>query len=133
RVGGDEFLMVMESISAPEEAAFVARALIRLLEDPFLLSGGQEVYVGLSVGISCFPQDGATTTELVQHADAALYSAKADGRSTYRFFTAEPSLAAQQRVELETRMRRALARGEFELHYQPQINLRDGRIVGCEA
>ena len=133
RVGGDEFLMVMESISAPEEAAFVARALIRLLEDPFLLSGGQEVYVGMSVGISCFPQDGETTTELIQHADAALYSAKADGRSTYRFFTAELSQAAQQRVELETRMRRALDRGEFELHYQPQIDLRNGRIVGCEA
>lgn len=133
RVGGDEFLMVMESISAPEEAAFVARALIRLLEDPFLLSGGQEVYVGLSVGISCFPQDGENTTELIQHADAALYSAKAEGRSTYRFFTAELSAAAQQRVELETRMRRALDRGEFMLHYQPQIDLRSGRIVGCEA
>ena len=133
RLGGDEFLMVMEEVHAPEEAAVVARALIRLLEEPFALSGGQEVYVGLSVGISCYPDDAETATELVQHADAALYSAKAEGRSTYRFFTAELSLAAQQRVELETRMRRALDRGEFELHYQPQINLASGRIVGCEA
>ncbi|MDX5445174.1 MAG: EAL domain-containing protein [Zoogloeaceae bacterium] len=133
RLGGDEFLMVMESVESPDEAAVVARALIRLLEEPFALSGGQEVYVGLSVGISCFPNDGVTPTELIQHADAALYSAKADGRSTFRFFTSELSLAAQQRVELETRMRRALDRDEFELHYQPQVDLRSGRIVGCEA
>lgn len=133
RLGGDEFLMVMEDVTSPDDAAVVARALIRLLKDPFVLSGGHEVYVGLSVGISCYPQDGTTTTELIQHADAALYSAKADGRSTYHFFTAELSLAAQQRVELETRMRRGLERGEFELHYQPQIDLRSGQIVGCEA
>jgi len=133
RLGGDEFLMVMEAVHAPDEAAVVARALIQLLEEPFALSGGHEVYVGLSVGISCYPEDAQTATELVQHADAALYSAKAEGRSTYRFFTAELSRAAQQRVELETRMRRALDRGEFELHYQPQVCLGTGRIVGCEA
>src|SRR5690606_35399050 len=103
RLGGDEFLMVMERLDEPEEAARVAMTLIRLLDDPFVLSGGQEVYVGSSVGISIYPQDGADPTELIQHADAALYQAKAEGRSTFRFYTAELSRAAQQRVELETR------------------------------
>ncbi len=133
RLGGDEFLLVLERIEDPSEAGVVAESLIGLLDTPFTLSGGQEVYVGSSVGISIFPRDSDTPTGLIQHADAALYKAKADGRKTFSYFTAELGVAAKKRIELETRLRRAVERKEFILHYQPKLAVADGRIIGCEA
>lgn len=133
RLGGDEFLLVLERIDDPAEAGLVAQSLISLLDTPFTLSGGHEVYVGSSVGISVFPRDSDTPTGLIQHADAALYKAKADGRKTFCYFTTELGVAAQKHIELETRLRRAVEREEFVLHYQPKLAVDGGRIIGCEA
>jgi diguanylate cyclase (GGDEF)-like protein/PAS domain S-box-containing protein len=133
RLGGDEFLLVLEDLQRPGDAAGVAQELIRLLEHPFRLPGGHEVYVGASIGISLFPDDGATVTELIQHADVAMYQAKESGRNTYSFYTPALTQAANNRLEMEARLRRALAQGEFVLHYQPQLEIETGRVIGCEA
>jgi diguanylate cyclase (GGDEF)-like protein/PAS domain S-box-containing protein len=87
RLNGDEFLLVLEHIEGPEDAVNVARTLLGLLAQPFLLSGGQEVYIGISIGISVSPDDGNSADQLIQHADAAMHQAKKQGRNTYRFYT----------------------------------------------
>lgn len=133
RFGGDEFLVALECLNEPAEAARVAESLLRLLDAPFVLSGGQELFVGLSIGISHFPEDSDNVTMLIQHADTALHQAKSEGRGVYRYFTAELTRSAQLRVELETRLRWAIERKEFELYYQPKVDLTSERIVGCEA
>ncbi len=133
RLGGDEFLLILENLQRPEDAASVAQNLIGLLGQPFRLSSGHEVYVGASIGISLYPEDGASCTELIQHADVALYQAKESGRNTYSFYTPALTLAANERLGLEARLRRALAQDEFVLHYQPQVDSRTGGLIGCEA
>ncbi|PQJ95762.1 hypothetical protein CXB77_12955 [Chromatium okenii] len=149
RLGGDEFLIVLENITEPEDAAGVAQTLLKLLEKPFslttsrahvtdeLLEAGikcrHEVYIGVSIGISLFPDDGRTVTELVKHADVALYQSKEQGRNTYRFYTPTLTAAANERLALEARLHRALANEEFVLHYQPQFDTKNNALIGCEA
>ncbi|OYY93081.1 MAG: two-component system response regulator [Hydrogenophilales bacterium 28-61-23] len=133
RLGGDEFLLILEDLDRPEYAAGVAQNLIHLLERPFDLPSGHEVYVGASIGISLFPDDGRSVTELIQHADVAMYQAKESGRNTYSFYTPALTLAANERLELEARIRRGLAQGEFVLHFQPQLDMQTGALIGCEA
>ncbi|MCP5159676.1 MAG: EAL domain-containing protein [Gammaproteobacteria bacterium] len=133
RLGGDEFLVVLEYLQRPEEAASVAQNIIDLLEQPLNLTGDQDIYIGASVGISLYPDDGCSAAELIQHADTAVYQAKAQGRNTYRFYTETLTRAAYERLDLEGRLRRALGRGEFLLHYQPLISVQGKRIVGVEA
>jgi diguanylate cyclase (GGDEF)-like protein/PAS domain S-box-containing protein len=133
RLGGDEFLIVLEDIQQPGDAAHVAREVLQILEAPFSLQGYADIYIGASIGISLYPQDGEDAAELVQYADAAMYQAKEKGRNTLRFYTPELSTAVTHRMELESRMRRALAQEEFTLHYQPQVELPSSRIMGCEA
>lgn len=133
RLGGDEFLLVLECIDAPEVAATVAQSMIDLLLPPFDLSGGQEIYLGVSIGISLYPDDAGDVTELIQHADMAMYLAKQEGRNTYRFHTPALSSAASERLSLETRLRRALTEREFVLHYQMLIDARTEAVIGVEA
>lgn len=133
RLGGDEFVLLIEEMTVPEDAAIVAQMLIDLLTAPFSLSQGREIYIGASIGISVFPDDGRTVTELIQHSDVAMYQAKEAGRGAFRFYTEAMSRAAQDRLHLDTRLRRALERGEFNLHYQPQIDMTSGRLTGAEA
>ncbi|MCK6427299.1 MAG: EAL domain-containing protein [Burkholderiaceae bacterium] len=132
RLGGDEFVLVMEHLREAQDAGPVAQGLLDLLEEPFEVAG-TPVYVQASVGISLYPEDGASVAELIRDADAAMYQAKRAGRSTYRFYTEAMTLAAQQRLALDTRLRRALERGEFSLWYQPLYRLSDRRLVGLEA
>ena len=133
RLGGDEFLLVLEHIEHPEVAAKVAQTIIELLTPSFRLSNGHEIYLGISIGISVFPDDAKDVTELIQHADMAMYLAKQEGRNTCRFHTQALSNAASERLSLDTRLRRALIDNEFILHYQLLTNVSTGRIAGVEA
>lgn len=133
RLGGDEFLLVLENIKDTSEPATVAQTLINLLATPFILPSGHEIFINASVGISVFPDDANSVTELIQHADMAMYLAKQEGRNTYRYHTEALSTAANERLILETHLRYALTAGEFVLHYQPLIHAGSGRVVGVEA
>ena len=133
RLGGDEFLLILDDLQRPEDAASVAINIINMLEPAFDLPSGHQVYVGASIGISLFPEDATTATELIQHADVALYQAKETGRNTFSFYTPGLTRAIDERLSLEARLRRALAQNEFVVHYQPQVDIRSGNIIGCEA
>jgi diguanylate cyclase (GGDEF)-like protein len=132
RVGGDEFAIIHTGIERPNDAAILARQICEAVKAPYELHG-HAVIVDTSIGIALAPGDGSDPTELLKNADMALYRAKADGRGTYRFF--EPAMDARMksRRTLELALRVALANGEFELHYQPLVNLDDRRITCCEA
>lgn len=133
RLGGDEFVVLLEGIDGPNEVAIVAQNLLALLRQPFILSGGQEVFSGASIGISLFPEDASDATHLVRNADAALYQAKSQGRDTYRFYTEALTRMANDRLRQESRLRGAIERGEFVVYYQPQISTSDNRLIGAEA
>ncbi|WP_374384694.1 EAL domain-containing protein [Dongia sp.] len=133
RLGGDEFLVVVEDIRDSNAAADLAQALLDQFDAPFSLTGGHEVYIGTSIGISLFPDDGDQADEIVKNADAALYRAKEEGRGIYRFYTAALTDKANERLNMERRLRRAIERDEFLLHYQPLVRVEDRRIVGFEA
>jgi diguanylate cyclase (GGDEF)-like protein len=132
RVGGDEFAVIHTGIEQPNDAAFLARQICEAVKEPCELHG-HAVIVDTSIGIALAPGDGSDPTELLKNADMALYRAKADGRGTYRFF--EPAMDARMKTRrtLELALRMALVNGEFELHYQPLVNLEDRRITCCEA
>jgi diguanylate cyclase (GGDEF)-like protein/PAS domain S-box-containing protein len=132
RLGGDEFILVLETLRDGEDAGAVAQELLQLLASPFDV-GPSEVYVQASIGISLYPDDGSEVEELLRDADSAMYQAKRAGRGTYRYYTEALTQAAQMRLRLDTRLRRALARQEFELWYQPLYRLRDRRLIGLEA
>ncbi|MEN1729236.1 MAG: EAL domain-containing protein, partial [Pseudomonadota bacterium] len=131
RQGGDEFLIVMNPASA-EEAGQAARRLLTLLSIPFRIDA-HELNISSSIGIALFPDDASSGPELIRNADAAMYLAKEKGRSNFQFFTAELNRRAHERLLLENDMRDALLNDEFELHYQPQIDLDSGRLIGLEA
>ncbi|NMG64542.1 EAL domain-containing protein [Azoarcus indigens] len=133
RLGGDEFMVLLEQVETPGDAAVVAQNLIEELAEPFSLSSGHEVFIHVSVGISLYPDDGWEFMELVRNADAAMYRAKSQGRNTYGFYTEDLTRYASQRLDLETRLRRALAQAEFVVFYQPVLSVADGRLLGAEA
>ncbi len=133
RMGGDEFIVILEQLKEPEQAAAVAQSLIDELGQPFVFYSGQEFYLGASIGISIFPDDGCDVDLTVRNADAAMYQAKAAGRNTYRFYTGALTRAANIRVQLEVALRHALEQDEFVLHYQPLVDMNDLRITGVEA
>jgi diguanylate cyclase (GGDEF)-like protein/PAS domain S-box-containing protein len=133
RLGGDEFAVMLPNIVHPEDAALVANELMNSLNRPWALSNGAEVRIGVSIGISIFPEHGRTTTDLLQHADAAMYQAKQEGRGRFRYFSQNLTRAARERIELEARLHHAIAQDELRVFYQPQVEIASGRIVGAEA
>lgn len=132
RLGGDEFVVAAHCSEGRKSASRIAQRLLDALTSPFEIEG-QEVFVGASIGISMFAGDAQTKELLFQNADIAMYRAKSGGRSNYCFFEAEMSDEAKLRMTLEHSLRRALERDEFELHYQPRVNLRTMQVVGIEA
>jgi diguanylate cyclase (GGDEF)-like protein len=132
RMGGDEFVVVQAPIRDPSEATSLAQQIISLMSEPFDLDGHQAV-IGASIGIAVGPGDGLKPDRLLRNADLALYRAKGDGRGTFCFFEPAMDLQMQTRRIMEQDLRRALPAGEFELYYQPVVNLASNEISGFEA
>ncbi|MFT4509038.1 EAL domain-containing protein [Caballeronia sp. 15711] len=132
RLGGDEFVLLLPNPMPADELASITSLLAQVVAEPVLVAD-RKVSVTCSLGYSVYPQDGEDATTLLKRADAAMYGAKEDGGNRVRRYTPELSSNAGERLEVETELRLALRRGEFLLHYQPQIEIASGRIVGVEA
>ena len=131
RQGGDEFTVLLPDLVKVDDALGVARKLLVELEKPFLI-GHHDFRATASVGIALYPRDGLTAEQLMQNADIAMYQVKANGRNGGRLFTADMNESYTQRLALENDLRQAIAAGDFQAHYQPQVNLADGTVVGVE-
>jgi diguanylate cyclase (GGDEF)-like protein len=131
RLGGDEFILVLTAINA-DGAAHVAEKVLATVAQAYHIDQF-ELVVTPSVGIAMYPSDGTDFDRLYQSADVAMYRAKMDGRNCFRFYTAEMQERSARRLQLENALRHALARKQFQLHYQPQISMQDGRVTGAEA
>ena len=132
RQGGDEFLILLTGLHQADEAYVVAEKIINALDCPMNVQD-REVHLSGSLGISVFPADGETADELIDNADLAMYRAKDAGRNTVQLFTNAMSEETQRRVDLENRLRSALAANHIHLVYQAKVSLKTGRITGCEA
>jgi predicted signal transduction protein with EAL and GGDEF domain len=132
RLGGDEFVVVLTDIAQESEIAAIARKILDALFVPVMMDGQELSPVG-SIGIAVYPRDGVNTTTLLANADAAMYRAKEMGRGSFQFYQASMNARALDRLKLEAGLRRALQRNEFVLHYQPQIEIATGAIIGVEA
>jgi len=132
RMSGDEFTVIATGLKNPQNASLVAETILKALRDPFQVEN-QELYVSASVGISIYPKDATDAESLQRHADNAMYRAKAQGKNRFEYFMPDIGDSTTTRLELETSLRRALDRGELSLHYQPQFDLQNGKLVGQEA
>lgn len=132
RLGGDEFIILLKAIQDQSHVTPIANNLVRLFQSPFCIDN-KEFSVSLSLGIAMFPSDASTPHELLSKADSAMYNAKQQGRNTFSFYTEQMSERLARRLQIESLMQGALARNEFEVYFQPQINLHSGQLLGAEA
>ncbi len=132
RQGGDEFVLVLCDYAQADQITRLVQRIQAVVAEPWT-AGRREFNVNCSVGIAVYPQDGRTADVLLRNADSAMYKAKENGRNNFQFFTAELNRHMFERLSVEHKLRGALARKQFLLHYQPRVNLRTGRIVGAEA
>ena len=132
RMGGDEFVVLIEEFDDPAQIGEVAKKVLETVARPFLLQG-QEFQVTASVGIGSYPDDGKDAQALVRNADIAMYRAKEDGKNNFRFYQPQMNVHLVERLSLESNLRRALERNELVLLYQPKVAIRDGQVTGVEA
>ena len=132
RMGGDEFAVLLADLATPQEATDVAAKLLTPLKNAYSLKG-QDVYSGASMGLAFYPGDAKTSESLLRYADMAMYQAKTNGRGSYAYYSQEMDRSVHDNMQLHTHLKEALARNGLELHYQPQVDVETGVIVGAEA
>ena len=132
RLGGDEFIVLLQSLTDSYDAIDVAESLLKSFREPFKIDEG-ELILTLSIGVAIYPENGDCASDLLRNADIAMYQAKASGRNGYSFFTKEMNNIFLRRLAIEKQLHGALERNEFEVYYQPKLDIRDGRVIGSEA
>lgn len=132
RIAGDEFIVVQESLSKASDVNVLSEKLLKSINQPFYLNE-QEAHVGLSIGISLYPNDAADAQTLIKYADTAMYNAKDEGKNTFRFFSFALDQQVKKKHEIGVHLRKAMEKNEFILHYQPIIDVRTNKIKGAEA
>jgi diguanylate cyclase (GGDEF)-like protein/PAS domain S-box-containing protein len=132
RQGGDEFIVLLSDVAQPEGAVITSKRLLEAVAQAHAIEP-HDLHVTASIGVSIYPDDASDAESLIKNADTAMYQAKENGRQSVRFFTPAMNVSAVERLSIEGALRRALERQEFELHYQPKIDLATGAIAGAEA
>jgi predicted signal transduction protein with EAL and GGDEF domain len=132
RVGGDEFTLLSPEVAGVEETVEIAERVLKVFQQPWALDG-HEFHVTTSVGIAIYPNDGEDAESLLRNADTAMYRAKEQGRNNYQLYTPAMNARIAERLAVENSLRHGLVSGEFAVHYQPQVNIDTGQIVGTEA
>jgi diguanylate cyclase (GGDEF)-like protein len=132
RVGGDEFALIVEHFTDVEELSAIAQKLLVAMSKPLRIAT-REYHLSGSVGIAIYPKDGVDSSSLLKNADIAMYRAKASGKNTFHFYSDEIDVHSVDQLAFENELRQALERGEIEVHYQPKVDIRTGRISGAEA
>ncbi|MBU1190760.1 MAG: EAL domain-containing protein [Gammaproteobacteria bacterium] len=132
RIGGDEFVVLVTQMEYPVEAGKIAQRIIDVISMPFMIAG-QEIYIGISIGIAILPADTDNAEDLLRHADVAMFHAKAAGKNNFQFYSRTMNAVATNTLALESRLHRAMERDELFLVYQPKIDLCSGRTLGVEA
>jgi len=132
RLGGDEFVVLLENNASHAAASNLAEKVVTAFKQPFLVNG-IDLYVGCSIGITVYPEDGTDAVTLLKNADTAMYRAKDAGRDGHVRYSAELSVAMHNKIELDGALRTAVREGDFELHYQPIVDITRGKVVACEA
>ena len=132
RLSGDEFTVIMEDLPHPEDASLLAKKILDVLQKPMYIDE-YTLYISGSIGISLYPQDATDAESLLKYADTAMYKAKENGRNTFQFYASEMTKYALERMAMKTNLIEAIAKEEFIIHYQPQIDAKNDRIIGLEA
>ncbi|WP_340676569.1 EAL domain-containing protein [Paraglaciecola sp.] len=132
RLGGDEFIVLLRGVADHNNTLAIAEDLLKTFRNPFKIDG-RELILTISIGVAIYPENGRCASDLLRNADTAMYQAKASGRNTYSFFTKEMNVIMQRRFEIEEQMHGALERNEFELHYQPKLDVKNEKVIGSEA
>ena len=132
RLAGDEFTIIMDDLKDPQDASILAHDILNILSEPIQV-GEKILYISSSIGISIYPQDADGPKDLLKYADTAMYRAKENGRNNYQFYSPEMTTSVLEQMEMKSSLRQAIDNDEFQIHYQPQIDLTTNQIIGLEA